>query len=244
MSKQIIGILGGMGPQATCDLFQKLIDATPATSDQEHVHIIIDNNPQIPDRTKGIQGTGPDPVPELVATAKRLAAAGCNFVLIPCNTAHYYAKQVEEKAGVTVLSMIETVAEVAAQRLPKGATVGIVATNGTLQTGLYHDALRRHGLVPIQPEENDQAEVMDIIYGPHGVKAGFRDAPLRRRCRMVAERLVARGAQAVIAGCTEIPLVLEDGDLTVPVLDTTGLLAKEAIRRAMAGEGRPLQPTC
>lgn len=231
---RIIGIIGGMGPQATCDLFQKLIDATPATSDQEHVHIIIDNDPQIPDRTKGIMGTGPDPLPELVSCGRRLATAGCDFLLIPCNTAHHFAKKVEEAAGVPVLSMIETVAQTAAAQLPPGSMVGLMATNGTLSTGLYHDALRRHGLVPIQPDEADQAEVMAIIYGPDGVKAGFRDEALRRRAQVVGERLVERGARAVVAGCTEIPLVLTEGDLTVPVLDSTGLLAGEAIRRAMA----------
>jgi aspartate racemase len=232
MKKQIIGILGGMGPQATCDLFQKIINWTPAAKDQDHVHVIIDNNPQVPDRTAFLLGQGEDPTAELVGGAKRLAAAGCTFVLIPCNTAHYFVTKVEAASGIPVLSMIDNAAKAAESLLLPGDAVGIMATTGTLQSGLYHQALLRVGLTPLQPTEEDQLEVMDIIYGPVGVKAGHLGPELRARAKQVAERLIDNGAKAVIAGCTEIPLVIQDGDVSVPVLDATDLLAKAAVERA------------
>ncbi|MGI6357602.1 MAG: aspartate/glutamate racemase family protein [Bacillota bacterium] len=234
MSKLTIGVLGGMGPQATCDLFQKIIDATPAKRDQDHVHVIIDNNPQVPDRTSFFLGKGVDPTDELIAMAKRLEAAGCDFLIIPCNTAHFFAKAVEAAVGIPFLSMIDNVAEVAAKLVPPGSAVGIMATDGTLQNRLYHDALEKVGLVPMVPDAEAQAQVMEIIYGPEGVKAGVLDQKLRLSAQQVANGLIARGAAAIIAGCTEIPLVLADGDVSVPVLDSTGLLAKAAVERALA----------
>ncbi len=231
MSKQIIGVLGGMGPQATCDLFQKIIDSTGASRDQEHLHVIIDNNPQIPDRTAFFLGQGVDPTDELIVCAKRLVAAGCSFLIIPCNTAHYFAPAVQQAVGVPILSMIDNVAAVAKGLLAPGAAVGIMATSGTLQNRLYHQALEAVGLVPLVPTDEDQDQVMEIIYAPDGVKAGFRGEDLRQKAQQVANRLISRGAGAIIAGCTEIPLVLADGDVAVPVLDSTGLLAKAAVER-------------
>lgn len=235
MAKQIIGVLGGMGPQATCDLFQKLINATPARTDQEHLHIIIDNNPAIPDRSAYILGSGPDPTPALVESARRLARAGCDFLVIPCNTAHYFVRKVEEGAGIPVLNMIEVTAEAARKRLKPGEKVGLLATTGTVQSGLYHDALARQGLSLITPAEADQKVLMELIYGPQGIKAGYTGKDLRAQMWVLAERLVTRGAHLIIAGCTEIPLVLEDGDISVPVLDTTDLLAQAAVTRALSG---------
>lgn len=232
MQKTTIGILGGMGPQATCDLFQKIIKRTPAARDQDHLHIVIDNNPQVPDRTAFLIGQGPDPTDELVEGARRLARVGCSFILIPCNTAHYFTAVIEQAADVPVLSMIDNVAAVAQQLLPAGSAVGIMATTGTVQSELYHQSLRQAGLLPLSPDDVDQAEVMDIIYGPAGVKAGYDGPELRARARLVADRLIARGAQAIVAGCTEIPLVLQDGDVSVPVLDATDLLAAAAVNRA------------
>jgi len=235
MAKQIIGVLGGMGPQATCDLFQKLINATPARTDQEHLHIIIDNNPAIPDRSAYILGSGPDPTPALVESACRLAQAGCDFLVIPCNTAHCFIRAVEEAAGIPVLNMVEITAEEARRRLKPGEAVGLLATTGTVKSGLYHEALARQGLSLITPSEADQKVLMELIYGPQGIKAGFTGKDLRAQFWLLAERLVSRGARLVIAGCTEIPLVLEDGDISVPVLDSTDLLAKAAVERALSG---------
>lgn len=230
--RQIIGVLGGMGPQATCDLFQKLIDCTPAKIDQEHMHIVIDNNPGVPDRTGHILHGRSDPTPVLVEGALRLKHAGCGFIIIPCNTAHFYADAIEKQAGIPVLSMIEATARAAATLLPAGAAVGVMATSGTLQLGLYHRALERVGLRALAPDDEYQLKVTDIIYGPQGVKAGYRDQALRSKARDVAGHLITRGARAVIAGCTEIPLVLADGDIDVPVLDATLLLAKAAVEKA------------
>lgn len=234
MGKQIIGILGGMGPQATCDLFQKIINHTTAVKDQDHLHVIIDNNPQVPDRTAFLIGQGEDPTSELVGGAKRLATVGCSFLLVPCNTAHYFVSIIEQEAGIPVLSMIDNAADVAGRLLPPGSSVGIMATTGTIRSRLYHDALRRAGLVPMEPDDGGQTEVMEIIYGSLGVKAGHVGVNQRLRAQQAANKLIARGALAIIAGCTEIPLVLQDGDVSAPVLDPTDLLAKAAVERARA----------
>lgn len=222
---KLIGIVGGMGPEATCDLYLKIIRNTPANNDQDHIRTIIDSNPKIPDRTAFIVGQGPDPRPLLVETAKNVEKAGACFLVLPCNTAHYFHKDVQEAVGIPVLHMMEEVA-----RYLKGKVdqVGILATSGTLRTGLYEKALSAVGIKPIVPGEDDQEKVMESIYL---VKAGN----LERGREIILEQgrqLAARGAQAVIAGCTEIPLILKQGDLDVHVVDATEILAKACVRFA------------
>jgi aspartate racemase len=222
---KVIGIAGGMGPEATCDLYLKIIRNTPAEKDQDHFRVIIDSNPKIPDRTAFILGQGSDPRPLLVETARNVERAGASFLVLPCNTAHYFYKDVQESIGIPVLHMMD---EVAGYLRGKVNQVGILASTGTLRTGLYEKALSAAGIGSIVPSEDDQDEVMESIYL---VKAGKLE-PARALILKQGKLLVERGAQAVIAGCTEIPLILKQGDLDVEVVDATDILAKACVRFA------------
>lgn len=224
--KKVVGIIGGMGPLATADLFLKIIRNTPARCDQEHLRIVIDNNPGIPDRTAYVVGKGADPRGLLVETARNVESMGASFLAIPCNTAHFFHADIQAAVKVPVLHIMK---EVACYLHGKVKTAGILASTGTLKTRLYEDGLAAMGMTAVVPSGHDQEEVMDCIYG---VKAGdlvkSRELALRS-----GEKLVSMGAQAVIAGCTEIPLVLHEGDLKVPVIDATQILAEACVREAL-----------
>ncbi|MGI6620538.1 MAG: aspartate/glutamate racemase family protein [Bacillota bacterium] len=220
-----IGIVGGMGPEATCDLYLKIIRNTPAEKDQDHFRVIIDSNPKIPDRTAFIIGQGPDPRPILIETARNAERAGASFLAMPCNTAHYFHEDVKEAVSIPVLHMMD---EVASYLKGKVDQVGILASAGTLRTGLYEKALSAVGITAIAPGEDDQKRVMESIYL---VKAGKLE-PAREIILEQGKLLADRGAQAVIAGCTEIPLILKQGDLAVEVVDATDILAKACVRFA------------
>ncbi|MBS3787340.1 amino acid racemase, partial [Candidatus Bipolaricaulota bacterium] len=141
--KQTIGILGGMGPEATIECYKSIIDQTPADTDQEHLSIVIVNNPQIPDRTEAILYDGDSPVPALQDSARVLEVAGADFLIMPCNTAHHFVSEVEKAIEVPVLNMIETTVD----QLEPGSTVGLLATMGTIKTGIYEKYSRERGNV-------------------------------------------------------------------------------------------------
>ena len=224
--KKVIGIIGGMGPLATADLFQKIVESTPAKRDQDHPRIVIDNNPEIPDRTAYILSKGADPRPLLIATARNVERMGASFLAIPCNTAHYFHADIQAAVNIPVLHIMKEVAKHLSGKVKKA---GILASTGTLQTRLYEDSMHHAGIEALVPSGSDQDQVMEAIYG---VKAGdlAKGRELALRC---GQRLVSMGAEAVIAGCTEIPLVLHEGDLVVPVIDATRILAAACVREAL-----------
>lgn len=227
--RKTIGIIGGMGPAATVDLYAKIIASTAAASDQEHLHVIIDSNSGIPDRTAAILGQGEDPLPALVTTARTLERAGAQVLAIPCNTAHWYYEGIQEAVGVPVLNMIrETVGHIM-RKYPVVERIGLMATTGTLQTGLYDRALGDVGLTVIRPEPDEQNALMRSIY--QGVKAG-RLAEAEALASGVARGLADRGAQALVLGCTELPIALRHASLPVPAIDPTQVLARAAVAAA------------
>lgn len=234
--RQVIGVLGGMGPAATVDFFDKLLRATPARSDQDHVPVLIYCNPQIPDRTAAIRGEGPDPVPDLIASAEALIRGGASFLVIPCVTAHAFFAPLQRAISAPILHLVDETADFLTVERPAMRRIGLLATTGTLQSRLFHDRIEPRGLTLLTPDPAVQDErVMPAIYG---VKAGTLDRSAAL-IRQAGEHLVARGAEAVIAGCTEIPLILKDGDLAVSVVDPTWILAQAAIRRAQGRDRRP-----
>lgn len=224
--KGVIGIIGGMGPEATADLFLKIIKSTPSKRDQDHIHVVVDSDPEIPDRTAFILGKGDDPRPRLLAAARNVEKMGATVMAMPCNTAHYFYDDIQSAVKVPVLHIMKEVAAVLKGKVRK---VGVLMSTGTLKAGLYDKYLREVGIETLSPKGDDQEEVMEAIYS---VKAGDllrgRELALRQ-----GEKLVAEGAEAVIAGCTEIPLVLKDGDLPVPVLDATKVLAEKCVKIAL-----------
>ena len=224
-----VGVLGGMGPRATADFFQKLIDLTPAKRDQDHLRVIVDNNPQIPDRSRCILEGGEDPTPALVATARNLERAGADFLVIPCNTAHHFLDSIRRSVRIPVLDITEAVA----RRARGFACVGLLATRATVAAGLYQRSLGQRGCRVLVPSPARQELVDRAIFA---VKAGDLGPEVRGWVREAGRELVEAGAQALVLGCTEIPLVVDPGEWPVPVLDSTALLAQAAVEEALKKE--------
>ena len=227
---RIIGILGGMGPLATADLYTKIIQSTPATRDQDHLHVIIDADPTVPDRSAYLRGLGPDPMPKLTAGAQRLERIGAAFIAIPCNTAHAFLPALRERVTIPILDMVaETAAHVRANH-PQVRRVGILATQGTIEIGLYHAALRAEGLEPLHPVAGDQDRYVTAAIA--AVKAGDTAPEVGALLAEAGRRLAAAGAEVLLAACTEIPLALSAAMVPVPLVDPTQVLAAAAIREA------------
>lgn len=227
MSKKTIGIIGGMGPLATADLFRKIALHTDAASDQEHPRVVIDSNTDIADRTAALLHGGADPVPEIVKSARRLESIGADFLVMPCNTAHGFYDAVAAAVEIPVLHMIALTRDALKARGVQKA--GLLATDGTVETGIYQQTFRGSGVELLTPPADDQAAVMDLIY--NGVKAGdlAHDASAFRRA---CENLLGHGAETLILGCTELPPAFELYRLDYLNTDPTLELALAAIRAA------------
>lgn len=225
MADNIIGILGGMGPLATVNLFQRIVELTDADRDCEHIHIIIDNNSTIPDRTKAILQNGDNPVPAMVRSAKFLEASGSNLIVMPCNTAHFFLPEVQKEIHVPILNMISCTAQtISEMRLD---AVGLLATDGTCRSNLYHDALAAYQIQTVTPHALHQNYIMDTIYrGVKGNNAAYISYP---RLNEIMEEMAGRGAQAFILGCTELPVVFNGSWCRKLFLDPTSILARNAI---------------
>ena len=234
MRERVIGILGGMGPEATVDLYRRILLHTEARTDQEHFRVIIDSNPKIPDRTAGLLDQGEDPAPLLCETARNLERAGADFVVMPCNTAHAFLLQIRASVGIPVLSIVDETIRALRERLPKAKRVGLMATLGVVKTRLYDDPLRKRGIATLMPTPQNQALLGEVT---SSVKAGDKGPVVRAQAKAVARALIGAGAQALLLACTEIPLVLGPEDLEVPVLDTLEVLALAAVREARATTG-------
>ncbi len=236
MEEKVIGILGGMGSEATVSLFRRIVEVTEATRDQDHLRIIIDNNPKIPDRTPAILGCGESPVPMMVSTAQNLEHAGADFIIIPCVSAHHFIGLLQEAISVPILSIIDAVIAELGRDSPTLHKVGLLATTGTIIGGHFQRALEDAGYAVEVPAPHDQEKlVMEAIYGERGIKAGFLTAENKERLIKVSRGLVELGAEGIIAGCTEVPLVLSQGDLSVPFFDSLLILAREAVKEATEG---------
>lgn len=227
MRKKIIGIIGGMGPLATADLFKKIVINTKADRDQEHIRVLIDNNTEIPDRTAAILNGGKDPIPQLVKSATLLSNMGADLLIIPCNTAHYFYKEIQKNVEIAVLNMIELTRDTLIKNGIKKAA--LLATKGTIKSGIYQKVFDSSGVELIVPEEDEQMVIMDLIY--KGVKAGKKDYSVADT-KKVMENLVSRGAETLILGCTELPLAKDMYDLDFNTCDPTLELAKGAILAA------------
>ncbi|HWQ59446.1 MAG TPA: amino acid racemase [Clostridia bacterium] len=225
--KKTIGIIGGMGPLATADLYAKIVRCTDAATDSEHIHVLIDSNTAVPDRTAAILGTGPSPVPELLRSAKRLETAGADFLIIPCNTVHYFYDALTGQTKLPVLHMLRLTAQEIKRR--GIGRVALLATDGTVKTGIYARLFDEYNIAYLLPDEAGQRTVMDVIYA--GVKANRRDYDTTA-LRKTLDGLMEQGAEAFVLGCTELPIAFEQYGLDYPVVDPTEVLAKAAIVEA------------
>ena len=225
--KKVLGIIGGMGPLATVDLYKKIVLLTAADNDNAHIHTLIDSDTDIADRTAAILSGGKDPLPELLKARDNLIRAGAECLIMPCNTAHYYLEALREGCPVPFLSMLDAAAEAAAAAYP-GKTAVILATRGTLATGLYSRTLEKHSIPFFEPSEEEKDVLMHLIYDI--VKASRpldEGTPLFRK---VLRDLKARGADYFLLGCTELPILAMEVPEEGPFIDATTELAKAAIR--------------
>lgn len=225
--KKVIGIIGGMGPLATADLFSKIINNTKANCDQAHLRVCIDSNTNIPDRTAALLHGGDDPTEELVKSAKRLESIGAEVLIMPCNTAHNFYDPIAANVEIPVLHMIALTRDALKSRGVKRAA--LLATDGTIQTGIYQRTFEGSGIELLTPEGDAQKAVMGVIYD--GVKAGKMDYDVSA-FRATIEDMLARGAETLILGCTELPLAVDIYKLDYPTTDPTLELALGAIRFA------------
>ena len=221
-----------MGPEATVYFFDLIVKNTEAARDQDHVPVLIDNSPQVPERTAAILGRGPSPVPKLREGVRRLARAGADFIVIPCITAHAFLPEIVTAGRVPILSLLEESLRFARKEFPGLKRAGLLASTGTVRSGLFQAAFASAGIEIITPTDADQAKVMDAIFGSRGIKAGFTTGSPRRLVLGAARRLIKRGVQTIIAGCTEIPLVLGDEDISVPFIEPLRIGTRATILKA------------
>ncbi|MGN4127467.1 aspartate/glutamate racemase family protein [Lysinibacillus sphaericus] len=224
MKKQTLGIIGGVGPLATMFIGEMIVRRTKAIKDQEHVHTIIDNDTNIPDRTAFIlDNTKQNPVPVLIEDAKKLASVGADMIAIPCNTAHTFYDELAQGSPVPVLHMIR---ETAKRAYDLGAKrVGILATTGTLTSRMYQDALENYGITPVVPDDDMKEKVMMVIYD--FVKAG-KDVT-KEQWQPIEEAMLALDCDRIVLGCTELSIVNRDLKLNDKYIDSLIVLAECAI---------------
>jgi len=226
-----LGVLGGMGPAATLDFLQKLQAYTPVAEEQDHLRVLVDINPQVPDRN--VPGTMAGPV--LAEMAGALRGAGAEVLAMPCNTAHAHAGVIQRASGLPLVDLIETGAQAAAE---SGAMrAGVLGTRGALKLYREYLAAQAMGLVSLPSEQQD--EFMSLI---HAIKLGDTGPEVKAGMRKLAEALVADGAEVVIAGCTEAPLVLAAADLDVDFVDPGDLLARRCVNVCLGLEPLPVVP--
>jgi aspartate racemase len=227
-----IGVIGGMGPQATVDFFQKILDNTKAERDQDHIHVIIDNNPQTPDRTEFLLGVGESPLKSLVNSAVKLQLMGADLLAMPCNTAHYFYDEIVKFVDIPFINMIDEVAAGIRAKNPAVKRAGLLATKGVYSMGLYSRYLKKYGIEAVIPSEEGIEIVGNTIYAikkdlsavdPEGING-------------IIEDMRTDGVDTIILGCTELPLIVDKYPKGPDYIDTTAVLAKRAVELARNGK--------
>ncbi len=221
MSK-IAGVIGGMGPEATVDFLRRIVAATPARDDSDHIRVLVDNNPKIPSRLAAlVEGTGEDPLPVLIAMARGLEKQGADFLTIPCNTAHYYLPRIAEAVSIPVLDMVAlSIARLRDKR------IGMLASPAVQKVGLYASRLEHAGHVAVFPDADGEARLLDII---RAVKANALTDGHRRDYARIANAL---DADACLIACTELSVIGPPDGATKPVVDALDVLVEATIAAA------------
>lgn len=226
---KILGIIGGMGPLATVDLFEKIVLLTDAKTDQEHLQILIDNNTRIPDRTNYIlHNTGEDPAVELIESALKLQSIGADYLVMPCNTAHNFYDEIVEAIDIPFLNMIEETGKYILEKYPKVKDIGLLSTEGTIKAKVYDDIFKGYGLNIIKPSEKNQKHITDLIYNikqgvSHNNLDGFYEA---------TEEIKSQGVDLFILGCTELSVAHHMYNLQGNYVDPLVAIAISAIKYA------------
>jgi aspartate racemase len=228
---RVIGILGGMGPEATLDLYRHIIELTPANRDQDHIQVLIFSNPKIPDRTKAIAERGESPLTHLIESARLLESSGAGILAMPCNAAHHFLPEIRREIGIPFLDMIEETCRRFQAQLPNANAVGLIASIGTVCSGVYSKALSRSGIDVLLPEDEDQKRIQTAI---DQVKTRTHDRSTQETFQLIGTRLINAGAAAIILGCTEVPLAFNPVEVDYASFNSTKILAEAAVAWALS----------
>ena len=234
MQKKVAGVLGGLGPEATVDFMSKVIARTIAINttnnktvqDQDHIRMLIDHNPTVPNRHDAIRGEGEDVGVHLADMARRLENAEADFVVMVCNTAHAFQEDIEKEINIPFISIIDEVIAEVENTQSKDTKIGVMATQGCLEAALYQQALNAAGYEAVIWNDAELADFMDIMYK---IKSGDTGEQVQQATLESAKVLIDKGAGVLIAGCTEIPLVLHQNALSVPLLSSTDIMVDRVI---------------
>ncbi len=229
MENKTLGILGGVGPLASVYFADIIINMTEAETDQEHIPLFMFNDNTIPDRTSFILGWSDiDPVPKMKADIKKLESFGCDYIAITCNTAHYFYDELQGATDAKIVNMIEEAVEASVRKVPDAKKIGVLATDGTVQSGVYSRVIENHGLTCATPCASSQGIIMDIIY--RQVKAG-KEADLKTFLKIIDE-LRHDGCDVIILGCTELSVINKNNNLSLhsgDIVDAMEALAERCI---------------
>lgn len=232
------GVIGGMGPEATAEFFRRVVAATPARDDADHIRILIDNNPKVPSRIEAlIERTGEDPAPALAAMAKGLERAGADFLVMPCNTAHHYLPAIARAVSIPVLDMVALSVAKLAMFAPRPKKIGMLASPAVRLVGLYDRRLREKGFEPVFPDAQDEQRILRII---KAVKANVMDAGLRAEYASVIAALAECGADALLVACTELSVLGLPENTRLPAVDALDVLVAATIEAAFTRDKAPV----
>jgi aspartate racemase len=240
-ARRVVGVLGGMGPAASAHFCLRIAQSTVALRDQDHLHVILDSDPSVPDRSAFLVDHGPDPVPSLVAMARRLVVAGADLLVMSCNSAAPFTSRVKEVVPAEFVDWIGEAVDVLIETHPERAKVGLLATEGTSYAAIYQERLAERDATTILPDPEIQKLVSDAIYG---VKAGTpRLTEHREGVLAAAHWLVNNGSDILLVACTEISLLFSShsADWPAPMVDTLDAVAARTVLRAGA-ELHPQNP--
>ncbi|OLS03030.1 cysteate racemase [Tissierella creatinophila] len=224
---QVLGILGGMGPLATVKLFEMIVSMTDANNDQEHIHIIVDNNTKVPDRTSFLLDKNKEnPNLLLIESAKRLEKAGVDLIVMPCNTAHYYYEEIKSYINIPFLNMIEETAIWIKENYPSLKKIGLLATDGTIKAGIYDEIFLKYDIEIITPSKDKQKYIYELIYN---MKENKNQKSLDGIYSAMSE-IENEGAEIFIAGCTEVSVALNTFKIEGEFVDPMKIISEKAIK--------------
>ena len=221
-----------MGPEATVDFMARLLRATPAATDQDHLQVLVDHNPGVPNRHAAIAGNGAPVGPVLAEMARRLERAGADFLVMVCNTAHAFQADIEQAVSIPFLGIIDMVMAELLAHYPAAEKVGVMAADGCLDAGLYQNGLEAAGRSCLVWDAEERQQFMNELYR---IKSGVRDQTVRKNILALGEALRRRGAEVLISGCTEIPLVTDPAEFALPLLSSTDILVRHTLDYALHG---------
>jgi aspartate racemase len=219
-----------MGPEATVDLMARIIKATPARDDVDHIRMLVDNNPKVPSRIQAIvDGDGESPILCLQDMARRLAAWGVDFLAMPCNTAHYYHREIQQSVAVPVLDMVELAVRQVAASVPGLKAVGLLASTAVLKIRLYEKQFAENGITLLAPADDFQEGVMN---GIKRIKTSSYGGEVVEAVQAAADHLVERGSGALLVACTELSIICQEIRSTVNIFDSAQILAEAIVAEA------------